>query len=305
MLGIGKEMLQNFKSYMEIAFEAICFTIILILLGVVFATYTSVRPRNYLVSEDTNDHHWTPFSGMELNAKEDTEDVNIANWVVLLTVNSGYLAFFQNWFWYFNRLQLPVPVVVIADDDESFQKLKSLYEHNGSVKVEKGEETNKELVADNKSPAFKRLVRERPSHILKHLKSGKNVLFCDVDSVWLQNPFPYFSGDFDIWAQLDGCRIRAGFLAIESNNRTINFISEWDYYLVVQNISSHDQHDVSVVLPDNPYKWKLQLKTLDTELFPAGNLYFNKFDDKQRSKAVVVHNIYIGIQKVRYMEYLA
>ena len=286
-----------FKSCVRVAFGAICLTTGLITVGKI--SYTFLHPHVYLY-DNKNDHQQYEGNYAELPdlkqvstmGRNENEDGNIVNWVVLLTFNNGYIEFFQNWFWHFNRLQLQVPVIVIAEDDACFNKLKSLYENTGSVRVERSNRNNTELVADYKSPSFNSIVGGRPIHILKQLKLGDNVIYCDVDSVWLQNPFPYFSGDFDIWAQLDGSRICTGFLAIKTNNRTIDFTSEWVHYLAGQNNKNHDQHGFRVVYEKSD-KLKLQLKILDSDLFPAGNMYFNHFDDEKRTKVVVVHNNYI------------
>ena len=290
------EMSQNLKSFIGIALQAICITGCLILLGTAFATYTAVQTR----SKPTETKHVHQFElvniteapKMEMNVKEDMDDMEADNWVVLMTVNNAYLSFFQNWFWNFERLHLRVPVIVIAEDDACFEMLKALYKDKRLIKVVRNENDGTDPLIFDRSPAFNRLLRERHSHILQQLNLGKDVVFCDVDSVWLQNPFPYFSGDFDIWAQFDGCQIREGFMAIKSNNQTIDFISEWKYYLVVRHINGDAEDDIRVV-SENPHEWELRLKTLASDRFPTGDEYLNDFDDEQRSNVVVVHSNHI------------
>ena len=149
-----------------------------------------------------------------MNANE-----NYADWVVLITVNDGYFDFFLNWLCYFQVQKLSVQVVVVAEDASVSKKL-SLY-HMDRLTVERNNKLDiKEAVPFN-SPRFIRLVNERPTHILKYLRTGKNVLYCDTDTVWLKNPFLYFIGDDDIWAQQNHKgRICPGFLAIRSITQT-------------------------------------------------------------------------------------
>ena len=52
--------------------------------------------------------------------------------------------------------------------------------------------------------AFNQLVSRRPYYMLSLLKDYENVLYSDIDTVWLQDPRPYFKGDYDFFAQLDG-----------------------------------------------------------------------------------------------------
>ena len=153
-------------------------------------------------------------------------DEKYANWVVVMEVNDGYFDFFSNWLWYFRAQKLPVPVVVIAEDEPVLKKL-SLFSY-GKLTVERGINTAdiKEAIPFD-SLRFGKIVNERPRHILKYLETGKNVLYSDADTVWLKDPFLYFIGDYDIWAQQDRQLICTGFLAIRSTSRTVKLMKDW------------------------------------------------------------------------------
>ena len=217
------------------------------------------------------------------------------NWTVLLAVNTGYVDFFHNWYFHFRSLQLRVPVVVIAEDDNCFLVLRSLY--NCSITIEKGyagtlsagKETFQNSL-DFRTLGFNKLVGKRPSNILKLLKLNKNVLVCDVDTVWLQNPFPHFIGNFDIWAQHDSDEFCTGFLAIKCNHRTIQLMKDWQDYM----------HDIIIKiwpLGDDQFIFNrldlsgLCIHGLSLNAFPQGYDFFcAPPNDKRFDEVVVFHN---------------
>ena len=52
--------------------------------------------------------------------------------------------------------------------------------------------------------AYNSLVSTRAKHILQLLPRG-NVLYTDIDTVWLRDPIPYLRGapEIDMWLQID------------------------------------------------------------------------------------------------------
>ena len=199
------------------------------------------------------------------------------NWIILMTINTGFMDFFQNWFWYFQKQQLTVPLILVAEDEACYKSIKELYSSFTSVTIERSESNNPEGAVDYETKQYNKLVGERPTHILKHLRQGHNVLYCDADSVWLRNPFPHFVGEFDIWSQQDDIstynRYCTGFLAIKSNNRTIQVIEKWRRCMV--NVSSEGNQ----VIFNEIDKSQIRIKILDTDLFPSGQLFFHTMNN--------------------------
>ena len=206
-------------------------------------------------------------------------------WIVLLAVNYGFLDMFHNWFWYYQSHHINKPVVVVAEDDKIFHTLTSVY--RGNLTIVRSNKNNTDSAVNFGSASFKKLVSDRPSHILRYLEMGNNVLYCDTDSVWLKNPFPYLVGDFDIWAQVDANEFCTGFLAIQSNARSLQFTKEWKLYMS-QVSDINDQEGFNAV-----NKSRLRIKKLDLSLFPYGYLYFSAFNKTERNNTVVVHNNWI------------
>ena len=71
------------------------------------------------------------------------------------------------------------------------------------------------------------------------LKTYPNIIYSDIDTVWLQDPTPYFVGDFDLWVQLDGVMTAksiakgylpyfcTGFIAIRNTTASVTLLQEW------------------------------------------------------------------------------
>ena len=223
------------------------------------------------------------------NSSHQEVDAMYRNWIILMTVNTGYIDFYKNWFWYFQRHQLPVPVIVVAEDETGYKKLSELYNNNKvSVTIERSESNNTEsTAADFNSKQFNNLVGKRPTHILRHLKLGNNVLYCDTDSVWLRNPFPHLVGEVDIWTQMDGRSHCTGFLAIKCNNRTLQFIESWKKRMVKLTYTNLQMGFMRL------NRSTVRIKGQKSELFPAGNQYFRELNDAKYANTVVVHNNFI------------
>ncbi|XP_053380283.1 uncharacterized protein LOC128548819 [Mercenaria mercenaria] len=210
----------------------------------------------------------------------------IHNWTILLTVNNGFYDFFLNWRWHFKQLNIYLPISVIAEDDIVFGRLTSL--KDSSMEVQRSERVSiNETVAYN-SPLYRSMVSERPTYILKYLKKGTDIIYSDMDTVWLQNPLPYLEGDYDIWSQMDGKTVFCtGFLAIKSNNNTKKFVQKWED-------SFREKPTLNQPIFNKLVKNStINIKALDRERFPSGIQYFEKFSKEERSGVVVVHNNWI------------
>jgi rhamnogalacturonan II specific xylosyltransferase len=121
-----------------------------------------------------------------------------------------------------------------------------------------------------------------------------NIIYSDIDTVWLRNPIPYLNGSFDIWSQMDlksANVLCTGFLAIQSNINTVKFIKTW-----------HNELKETPALNQPVFnklvrKSALHIKALEKKRFPSGKEYFEQFSDGARAKVVVVHNWIIGHDK--------
>jgi rhamnogalacturonan II specific xylosyltransferase len=213
-------------------------------------------------------------------------DHHVKNWTILLTVNDAYFDFFQNWHFAYRKLNINYTIIIVAEDETVYKKLRPFQSESMTIENSGHEDVNKYAAYGSKE--FSKLVSQRPTHILRHLTKGVNILYSDIDMVWLQNPFPYFTGDFDMWIELDSINnYCTGLMAIKSNRNCLRLIKTW------QNSLQHKQEIDQTAFNKVVRNATIDISILDNRIFPTGRQYFGKFTDKQRASAVVVHNNWI------------
>ena len=213
--------------------------------------YTGLRCTRYFASS------WTPvFQSICDTSDQEAQGPDVANntnltrtsatttsfqsqyssvnrWVILSTTNYAFINFTRNWLISLHRCGIRENITVIAEDSHAFEKLKEI--HTCKLDIQLVE--NKHLPPDNlpfRSENYLKLVNRRPQYILNLLMKGIDVLFSDVDTVWLQNPFQYFTGEFDVYFEYDQIPkpsnrglVCAGFVYYNATNATINFVKQW------------------------------------------------------------------------------
>ena len=105
------------------------------------------------------------------------------------------------------------------------------------------------------------------------MKSYPNVLYTDVDTVWLADPRPFLAGEYDVWTSLDeehgNYRVYCtGFMAFLPTQQSVSVLKMWDAELSKK--------------PDlNQFVWnrllgrsKVKVGALPMQLFPPGIMYF-------------------------------
>lgn len=130
---------------------------------------------------------------------------------------------------------------------------------------------------------FSRMMWFKATSVFLAVKCGFNVLFQDVDLVWLINPLPYLLAiDADISFMDDGARsprytpffVNSGFYFVKYNARTRYFEEK----LVKSGPSeigfTHSHQSVLIRhLSESYHHAKLSVYVLDRELFPSGQAY--------------------------------
>mmetsp|Transcript_7791 Transcript_7791/g.16273 ORF Transcript_7791/g.16273 Transcript_7791/m.16273 type:complete len:448 (-) Transcript_7791:37-1380(-) len=197
-----------------------------------------------------------------------------------------------------------------------------------------------------RSEEYIEMMSHRPYIVQRELQRGYDVIFSDVDVIWLKSPLPYFENDFynnttkkdgdygkrgraynaqgdnitfnnntdhiiledqpiDIWAQVD-LRSNApvkpfhnlcpGFMVFRSSPKVINLVEKWG------NVTTQGQKLLRNQGAFNTLIWRPEqfnisetvVKVLPMRFFVTGKLYFEQMSNRQRKKAVVVHNNGIG-----------
>ena len=119
--------------------------------------------------------------------------------IILVTVNTGYLDFFRNWLHYYRRLGLGM-YLVIAEDRAAFQTLyddpdmnlkgRVLYAGDDERVRDIGNISDPETAFNFRTAGFSATVNRRPVYMQSILHLGYDVLYSDVDTIWLQDPLP-------------------------------------------------------------------------------------------------------------------
>ena len=243
-------------------------------------------PQSKRIFESTQDGELNvTFYGKD----ESIETINnefTSNWTILLELNNGAFELFRNWYSYYTRLAIGLQVTVIAEDDIVFKKLQS--DNFSLLTVHRSDLINVSNASTYNTPLFRQLMSVRATHLLQYLPYTRYLLFSDVDTVWLQNPIPFFKGKFDLWMPLDRKLYCAGFFAIATNKLTIDLISRWEKALM-------ERISINQLVFNNLINMTKDIKVeaLNESLFPSGDKYFRLFNDTERAKAVIVHNNFI------------
>eukprot|EP01062_Namystynia_karyoxenos_P072600 TRINITY_DN688_c0_g1_i1.p1 TRINITY_DN688_c0_g1~~TRINITY_DN688_c0_g1_i1.p1 ORF type:complete len:332 (+),score=71.55 TRINITY_DN688_c0_g1_i1:80-997(+) len=235
-----------------------------------------------------------------------------SNWTVLVALNDGVYATFNNWLLWYRRLGSPYRVQAFAEDAQVFERLrKDNFPEVTVTAPVKSEKRDTVAAVSWGSLAFNRLVTRRAGHILQVLREGKRIIYSDVDTVWLADPVPYFRGPYDMWAQVERdvypkepqwrpyfC---TGIIAALPTPKVIAVMEAWDKQMATQSARLDDQ------VPFNDVMHRLEhvgaIGALPPHRFPNGLLYFGKDGAPRvipsaltkhgrynRSQAVIVHN---------------
>ena len=202
-------------------------------------------------------------------------------WTVLVTVSSGYQDMFDNWWHYFSLLKLSLHVIVVAEDNATYTR----YKNNINFAVINGlNQSHGEKAFDYNTKQYKALVSKRPTYILAFIKRGLNVIYTDVDTIWLKDPRSFLNDHYDMWGSTDGpLYYCTGFMAFKPSPLSEDLLQKWKASLETPDINQ-------VKFNSLVKKSAIRHKYLPRKEFPDGLMYF---DRSMRSNVVVVHNNYI------------
>lgn len=130
---------------------------------------------------------------------------------------------------------------------------------------------------------FARMMWYKTTSVYLSLVSGFNVLFQDVDLVWLKDPFKYFlSLDQDMIFMDDGQKsprytpyyVNSGFYFVKHNERTLYLFEKMMKCGASEIGKSHSHQQVLIRhIAESHHLYGLQVYVLDMKLFPSGQVY--------------------------------
>eukprot|EP00584_Thalassiosira_punctigera_P021944 CAMPEP_0172548288 /NCGR_PEP_ID=MMETSP1067-20121228/17618_1 /TAXON_ID=265564 ORGANISM="Thalassiosira punctigera, Strain Tpunct2005C2" /NCGR_SAMPLE_ID=MMETSP1067 /ASSEMBLY_ACC=CAM_ASM_000444 /LENGTH=403 /DNA_ID=CAMNT_0013335489 /DNA_START=73 /DNA_END=1281 /DNA_ORIENTATION=+ len=273
------------------------------------------------------------------------------SFAVMLTLNDGFWDLFENWHNYFRDRLVDRPdkslLILIAEDSIIYEKLKAMPEskkesfivlpgHNFSI------HSASDKAEDYESYAYKSLVSSRATYLLnlmcsfeggesnnavnevsvaegetKISKEGLVVVYSDVDTVWLKDPFPQIHAElygtnlndtqhpnYDILAAVDDHDYYGvdnvyctGYLVIAQTPASFAFLSYWERELLSSPQLNQPIFNTLLRSEELPYIRHGGLGEIE---FPPGRLYFDEWvkeggelERLKKEKTLVVHNNYI------------
>ena len=143
---------------------------------------------------------------------------------------------------------------------------------------------------------FSRMMWFKTTSVYLAVRAGFNVLFQDVDLVWMKNPIPYLKAiDSDISFMDDGARtprytpffVNSGFFFVKYNQRTLYFQEKMLKSGPSEIGYTHSHQSVLIRhAAEAHHSFGMKIYLLDRELFPSGQAYHEK---KNFIKKIVEH----------------
>ena len=153
-----------------------------------------------------------------------------------------------------------------------------------------------------RSNGFNLLTSRRPFYLLTLIKLYDQIIYSDIDTIWVRDPRPYFKGnEYDFWAQIDGLIegspyfygyvpfICTGFLALRSTTKTLQMLQQWQNVTSTNRLLEQEQNTLQKVA----FELSVNFGVLPIRHFPYGLAYFSTMRKEERKDAVVIHNNYI------------
>ncbi|XP_022099801.1 UDP-D-xylose:L-fucose alpha-1,3-D-xylosyltransferase MGP4-like [Acanthaster planci] len=216
--------------------------------------------------------------------------------IVLTTTNSGFLDFTENMLMSIQQVGIHPEVVVIAEDAMAYEVLLNHSYGLHVMKPPNAVDTPKEAL-NYGTANYTKLVNRRPSYVLEFIQQGFEVFFCDSDTFWFNDPFPYFSGDqYDVAFMRDYRRVfNAGVGFYRPTNRTEYFLRLWVWVLETQPKVRYDQ-DVLNYITSSKISPDLKVRSLSFHSFPTCKTFCdwdNRVCKKVTRKTAVFHAAFI------------
>uniref|UniRef100_A0A1J3E8V4 Glycosyltransferase n=2 Tax=Noccaea caerulescens TaxID=107243 RepID=A0A1J3E8V4_NOCCA len=264
---------------------------------------------NGLSSSSSSQSKWRDYSlaqAAKFAAKNGT--------VIVCAVSYPYLPFLNNWLISVSRQKHQDKVLVIAEDYATLYKVNEKWPGH-AVLIPPA--LDSQIAHKFGSQGFFNFTARRPQHLLQILELGYNVMYNDVDMVWLQDPFKYLEGSHDAYFMDDMTAIKpldhshdlpppgkkgrtyicSCMIFLRPTNGAKLLMKKWIEELQDQPWSrakkANDQPAFNWAL--NKTAHQVDLYLLSQAAFPTGGLYFKNgtWVKETKGKHVIIHNNYI------------
>ncbi|KAK6920053.1 Nucleotide-diphospho-sugar transferase [Dillenia turbinata] len=309
-----RNLFQNYQRPTSILNKTTLFILLsLILILGFFSPYTSISQTLMSSFEDSNSkwRGYTLDQAVPFVAKNGI--------VIVCAVSEPYLPFLNNWLISISRQKHEEKVLVIAEDYATLYKVNERWPgHAVLIPPVPDAQTAHKFG----SQGFFNFTSRRPRHLLSIVELGYNVMYNDVDMVWLADPFPYLQGNHDVYFTDDMSAVKpldhshdlpppgkkgrpyicSCMIFLRPTPGAKLVMKKWIEELQVQPWSkaqkANDQPAFNWALLKT--KEQVDLYLLPQAAFPTGGLYFkNKTWVKEtKGRHIIIHNNYIlGFEK--------
>ncbi|KAG7553318.1 Nucleotide-diphospho-sugar transferase [Arabidopsis thaliana x Arabidopsis arenosa] len=236
--------------------------------------------------------------------------------VIVCAVSSPFLPFLNNWLISVSRQKHQEKVLVIAEDYITLYKVNEKWPGH-AVLIPPA--LDSKTAYSFGSQGFFNFTARRPQHLLQILELGYNVMYNDVDMVWLQDPFQYLAGSHDAYFTDDMPQIKplnhshdlpppdqngetyicSCMIYLRPTDGAKLLMKKWSEELQSQawsesiRFKANDQPAFNLAL--NKTAHQVDLYLLSQVAFPTGGLYFSNgaWVKETKGKHVIIHNNYI------------
>ncbi|CAA0838942.1 UDP-D-xylose\\x3aL-fucose alpha-1-3-D-xylosyltransferase MGP4 [Striga hermonthica] len=249
------------------------------------------------------------------------------NTLIVCAVSEAYLPFLNNWLISIARQRQQDRVLVIAEDYPTLEKVNERWPGHAVLVPPALEAASAHKFG---SQGFFNFTARRPRHLLQILELGYNVMYNDVDMVWLADPFPYLEGEHDVYFTDDMAYVKpldhshdlpppgkkgrtyicSCMIYLRPTSGAKLLLNKWIEELQAEPWSrakkANDQPAFNWAL--NKTAGQVDVYLLPQKAFPTGGLYFKNKTWVKETKGmhVIIHNNYIiGFEKKtkRFREY--
>ncbi|KAJ3676267.1 hypothetical protein LUZ60_003679 [Juncus effusus] len=239
--------------------------------------------------------------------------------VIVCAVSYPYLPFLNNWLISVARQRHHEQVLVVAED---YATLYAVNERWPGHAVLVPPVPDSQIAHKFGSQGFFNFTSRRPRHLLQILDLGFNVMYNDVDMVWMADPFPYLTGTHDIYFTDDMATVKpldhghglpppgkkgrpyicSCMIYLRPSSGAKLVLNKWIQEMQEQPWSkkqkANDQPAFNWAL--NKTASQVDMYLLPQAAFPTGGLYFRNKTWVKETKGmhVIIHNNYIvGFEK--------
>ncbi|ESQ37841.1 hypothetical protein EUTSA_v10029467mg [Eutrema salsugineum] len=269
-----------------------------------FPNRSSSSPSSSSSSLPSNWHDYSLAQAAKFVAKDGT--------VIVCAVSYPFLPFLNNWLISVSRQKHQDKVLVIAEDYATLYKVNEKWPGH-SVLIPPA--LDSKTAQNFGSKGFFNFTSRRPQHLLQILELGYNVMYNDVDMVWLQDPFQYLEGSHDAYFTDDRTTIKPWNHSHDlppPDRNGVTYICSCTIFLRPTNgakllmktwIDELQAGSKAYEGNDQPaFNWALNktahqvdLYLLSQAAFPTGGLYFKNetWVKETKGKHAIIHNNYI------------